>query len=110
MLETQGLTDTAILDIFPHNEHIDLRLQLCKYMALESSLMLSKENLQTIWGEVITNNPLVGDHSIVYNWLRSLLNEMLKNSTDRLVNEKSLIEFFKVQIQSGSSDYTNLSI
>ena len=67
--------------------------------------------LLKLWEDMITNNPIFGDHHIVYKWLRGIIDDCLKNRLN-LIEESELIEFFKTKIANESNDskFKNLSI
>ncbi|MFO0116933.1 MAG: hypothetical protein ACK521_04740 [bacterium] len=109
--EVPKLTESQIVDQFNHNLEIEARLKLIHYVSIHSDWKLSKLDLATVWDELITQNPVFGDHQLVYKWLRSIIDDCLKNHLN-LVDEQELIDFFKTKIADDSDDsqFKNLSI
>jgi hypothetical protein len=60
--EVPKLTESQIVDQFNHNLEIDARLKLIHYVSIHSDWKLSKQDLATVWDELITQNPVFGDH------------------------------------------------
>jgi hypothetical protein len=109
--EVPKLTESTVVDMFNHNLELDARLKLIHYIAVHSDTKLTKQDLLVIWEELISNNPMFGDHQIVYKWLRGIIDDCLKNRLG-LIDESELIEFFKAKIadENDDSQFKNLSI
>jgi hypothetical protein len=102
-IEVPKLTENTVVDLINHSLELDARLKLIHYIAIHSETKLTKQALLKLWEDLITNNPIFGDHHIVYKWLRGIIDDCLKNRLN-LIEESELIEFFKTKIANESDD------
>lgn len=77
-------------------------------MAAGSSA-LKLEHLELLWDLIISENLIVADQPILYKWLRTLCDAVLKSKVE-LMSQEDLIQFFMEKTNGQHSDFINLSL
>lgn len=77
--EIEKITDdNPIVGRFSHVDQIKERLQLCGLYAGSSSCLMTINELNAVWDDMIESNKIVKDHQIMYKWLRSICDDVIK--------------------------------
>ena len=108
-IDYSGMSDESYLGIFAHSDQLTERLNFIKDFARTGSFKMTKANVELMWTVLAEQNPLIKDHQAFYVWLRKMSEEVIKDRLG-LMDEQDLISFFQEKINSGETDFSNLSL
>lgn len=106
--EVNTLADKCLADKFMHNDQLSERLEFIKYIGINSSVRINKEQLSFIWEELVVKSPMQNDHEMFYMWLRDVCD--IHATYNCIIELDELIEFFREKMSTRSKVFQSLTI